>query len=145
MIKKKIAKNRKFTKSKVTANREKKTNSRKKAEIKNKRMTFIGKWYITEMEMWDERAFNCYQQAYVTIKQNGMGEFAFCVVEAYMNGEIVNDGGEKRWKFTFEGNDEYDPVSGKGWIKLKNANTIKGKIKFHNGDSSKFWAERAKK
>jgi flagellar hook assembly protein FlgD len=46
-------------------------------------------------------------------------------------------------EFTWDGNDENDEASGSGWLKLKDKNTLEGKIKFHHGDSSLFLAKRA--
>ncbi|MBH8573061.1 hypothetical protein I8752_08540 [Nostocaceae cyanobacterium CENA369] len=45
--------------------------------------------------------------------------------------------------FTWSGSDECDPASSSGWLKLKDENTLGGKIKLHGGDSSMFLARRA--
>ena len=47
------------------------------------------------------------------------------------------------FEFTWEGNDEMDPVSGSGWLRLKDKNTVEGRIKIHLGDGSLFLAKRA--
>ena len=44
--------------------------------------------------------------------------------------------------FTWEGSDEYDPISGTGTAKLGKDGRIKGTIKIKNGDSTTFVAER---
>ena len=46
-------------------------------------------------------------------------------------------------KTSFEGQDEYDPVSGRGWVIIED-DTLKGKIFFHAGDESGFKAKRTK-
>ncbi|MEW6207181.1 MAG: hypothetical protein AB1631_02370 [Acidobacteriota bacterium] len=106
-------------------------------------MKFAGTWHIYEMELWDEEYFNMEVQAYIRINSRGHGKFQFGLVSGSLYGGIVTEGTRKKFEFKWEGNDECDPARGSGWIKLKNENSIKGRIKFHQGDSSKFWAEKA--
>lgn len=107
-------------------------------------MKFAGTWHIEDMELWDEDYFNMEVQAYIKIRQDGIGEFQFGLVSGQIDGEVVGDGDEERFEFTWEGNDECDPASGNGWFRLESKNEIEGKIKIHFGDSSKFSAKRAK-
>lgn len=46
-------------------------------------------------------------------------------------------------EFTWEGNDESDPASGRGWAALEEDGSLRGHIYFHLGDDSGFWAVRA--
>lgn len=107
-------------------------------------MKFAGTWHIYEMEMWDADYFNMEVQAYIKINSQGLGDFQFGLVSGQIDGEVVREGSDERFEFTWEGNDECDPASGSGWVRLKDKNTMAGKIKFHLGDSSKFLARRAK-
>jgi hypothetical protein len=107
-------------------------------------MKFTGTWHIYEMEMWDEDYFNMEVQAYLKIDSEGHGDFQFGLVSGQIDGEIVKEGSDERFEFTWEGNDECDPASGGGSFRLKDADTLEGKIKFHLGDSSKFLAKRGK-
>ena len=91
------------------------------------------------MEMWDEDYFNMEVQAYIEIDEKDMGRFQFGLVSGYLDGETV---GSDTLEFTWDGNDECDEAQGSGWIKLEDENTLEGKIKFHLGDTSKFWAKR---
>lgn len=106
-------------------------------------MSFEGTWHITEMENWDEDYFNMEVQAYIEIDKRGSGNFQFGLVTGQIDGEVVKDGAGKKLEFTWEGGDENDEASGSGWLKLKDKNTLEGKIKFHGGDSSLFSANRA--
>ena len=101
-------------------------------------MKFVGVWHITEMEMWDEDYFNMETQAYIQIKQNGLGEFQFGLVSGQIDGDIVDYDGEERFEFTWDGSDELDPVSGSGWLRIVGDDMADGKIKIHLGDSSRF-------
>ena len=101
---------------------------------------FTGKWHICEMEMWDADYFNMEVQAYIEIDENEMGRFQFGLVAGELDGETV---GSDTLEFTWDGNDECDEAQGSGWIKLKDENSLEGKIKIHHGDSSTFQAKRA--
>jgi len=82
-------------------------------------------------------------QAYVEIDEKGSGDFQFGLVRGQINGEIVKDASGEKLEFTWDGNDENDEAFGSGWLKLKNKNTLEGRIKSHEGDSSLFSAKRA--
>lgn len=92
---------------------------------------FKGTWHIYEMETWDEDYFNMEVQAYIKIDPNGLGEFQFGLVSGQIDGEIVKDGTNERFEFSWEGQDECDEASGSGWLKLKDKDNIEGKIKLH--------------
>ena len=103
---------------------------------------FIGRWYIYEMEMWDEDYFNVETIAYVEIKANNQGNFQFGLVTGSLDGYLEKIGDQKRFAFTWDGNDEMDEVNGSGWIQLINEDKIEGMINFHHGDQSLFQARR---
>ena len=105
---------------------------------------YSGIWHIVEMEQWDEDYFNMEVQAYISIESNRLGHFQFGLVSGQIDGEIVKEDAVERFEFTWDGNDECDPAAGSGWLQLKNQDTMRGKIKFHLGDSSEFLAKRAR-
>ena len=101
---------------------------------------FEGLWHIYEMELWDADYFNMEVQAFIEIDSKGVGEFQFGLVSGSL--DIDEIGGDGRMEFTWSGSDENDEAFGSGWLELKDKNTLKGKIKFHQGDKSKFSAKR---
>jgi hypothetical protein len=46
-------------------------------------------------------------------------------------------------EFTWEGSDECDPASGRGWAVLEEDGSLRGHIYFHLGEDSGFQAVRA--
>ena len=64
-----------------------------------------------------------------------------CLVRWFCDGVDIN---ADVYTFTWDGNDENDPASGSGWLKLKDKNSVDGRIKFHQGDSSSLVAKRMK-
>ncbi len=113
---------------------------------KRKRMEFVGRWHIYEMEMWDEDYFNEEDQAYVTISKSDMGDFQFGYVSGSIDGKVVRYPGSpdvSRFEFSWNGVDENDPANGCGWIKQVSKDTIEGEFRIHCGDDSMFLARRA--
>lgn len=106
-------------------------------------MKYEGIWHIREMDLWDEDYFNMEVQAFFRIAANGIGDFQFGLVSGGLDGEVVKLGNMERFEFTWEGQDENVPAFGSGWLKLYGQDKVKGKIKFHLGDSSEFVAVRA--
>jgi len=106
-------------------------------------MKYEGVWHIIEMEMWDEKYFNMEVQAFIRVGSDGMGDFQFCLVSGVIDGEEVKTDNAEGFEFTWEGQDENDPVSGSGWLMLAGKDNVKGRIKFHLGESSEFLAVRA--
>lgn len=107
-------------------------------------MDFTGTWHIYEMEMWDEDYFDMEVQAYIRIDPNKSGDFQFGLVSGEIDGKVVKCLNGKRFEFTWEGNDECDPASGSGWVKIKEKDLLEGEIRIHNGESSGFMARKAK-
>jgi hypothetical protein len=96
----------------------------------------IGKWRITEMELWDKDDLDMIEPAYIHFKANGLGEFKFGCVACGIDCDFSDD------EFTFQGHDEMDPVSGSGWAELNDDRTLSGEISFHLGDESTFKAQK---
>jgi len=106
-------------------------------------MQYEGVWHIIEMDAWDEDYCNMEVQAFIQIGSNGIGNFQFGLVSGEMDGEIIKTGDTERFEFTWEGNDENDPVSGSGWLMFIGKDKLKGRIKFHLGDASGLFAIRS--
>lgn len=106
-------------------------------------MLYAGTWHILEMEMWDEDYFNMEVQAFIHIEPNGIGNFRFGLISGALDGEVIKIGQQERFEFTWEGQDENDPVLGSGWLKLSGKDKLRGSIKIHLGDRSALMAVRA--
>lgn len=112
-------------------------------ENKGKNTDFTGTWHIYEMELWDEDYFNMDVQAYIKIEPDNDGFFQFGLVCGEIDGRIVDYADGTRFEFTWEGNDECDPVSGFGWVRIREKDELEGEFRLHRGDSSTFLARKA--
>lgn len=111
---------------------------------KNKIMGFVGTWHIYDMEGWDEDYFNMEVQAYIKIESSNGGCFQFGLVCGDIDGKVIDHAGGERFEFTWEGNDECDPASGSGWVRIKDKDVLEGEFRLHGSDWSHFLARRAK-
>lgn len=80
--------------------------------------------------------------AYLQIENSGSGAFQFVLVSGSICGDFENSSEGTTFDFTWEGNDECDPVSGDGWLKTTDGKTGAGQIRLHGGDKYGFLAKR---
>ena len=104
--------------------------------------SFVGRWRIVEMELWDQDFVDLESPGHLTFARNGRGDLHFGAVNVALDWRLDTKGG--RVEFTFEGFDEGDEVSGRGWAELKDGK-LTGRITFHLGDESGFVARKAEK
>lgn len=115
--------------------------SSKRTEVLNRvKSSFIGRWRITEMEQWDQAFIDLVAPGHLTPSPGGRGLLCFGAVEATLDWRADADG--KRMDFSFEGFDEGDEISGRGWAHLDGM-TLTGRIFFHVGDESRFVARKS--
>jgi len=105
------------------------------------RNPYIGKWRITEMEMWDQDVIDMETEGYFLFKKDGLGFFQFGLVQGQIDYRIEKTGEVERLEFSWEGQDENDSALGRGWVIMKN-DLLEGRFYFHLGDDSWFNAKR---
>ena len=104
---------------------------------------YSGKWRIFEMEMWDQDFIDLEIEGHFTFEKDELGSFQFGLVQGQLDYRIEDIDGLERLEFSWEGSDENDPASGRGWVIIE-GDLINGKIYFHLGDSSWFKAKKSK-
>ena len=102
---------------------------------------FYGHWRIVEMEMWDQDFIDAEVQGYFHFDDDDGGEFQFGYVHGYMDCRWTTKNGKDFVEFSFEGNDEMDPTSGRGFATIEK-NVLDGRLFFHEGDESGFKASK---
>ena len=104
---------------------------------------FMGNWRITEMEVWDRDYIDMEVPGYIRIDSEGTGQFQFGLVSGDIDGRAEQCGGSPCFAFSWSGQDEDDPASGRGWAVVE-AGDLRGRIYLHLGDDSAFLAVRGK-
>jgi hypothetical protein len=101
---------------------------------------FQGRWRIAETDLWDNEALDLIGPAFLEIKGQE-GEMRFIAVQAWLDIRYDVRAGKPLAEFSWEGVDEGDQRSGRGWIAIGTADRLVGHLYFHMGDDSGFVCE----
>jgi hypothetical protein len=102
---------------------------------------FTGRWRILEMELWDSKTIDLDVEGHFTFGKSRQGDFQFICVRGFMDCRYSEDPQGPRVDFSWEGQDEDMPSSGRGWAILA-GDCIEGRVFTHNADDSSFRACR---
>jgi len=81
--------------------------------------------------------------AFIQFGKNRTGSLRFIAVEGWMDWREGHRDERSSLEFTWDGNDEGDHASGRGWAALEEDGSLRGHIYFHLGDDSGFRALRS--
>ena len=79
---------------------------------------FVGRWRIVEMDVWDKDFLDLVETAHLTFKGAADGEIAFGALKGFLDVRHGTRDGSACAEFSWDGNDENDPASGRGWVVL---------------------------
>jgi len=105
-------------------------------------MQISGRWRIEEMDLWDRDALDLVQPAFIEFGRDRSGSFGFIAVEGWLDCHEAQIDGKPGIEFSWQGYDDGDQVSGRGWTVLGEDRFLRGRIFFHQGDDSGFRAAR---
>jgi hypothetical protein len=100
-----------------------------------------GKWRIVDTEVWDQDALDLLEPAFIELRPDQTGNFGLIAVNGWLDCRSSMTDGRLSVEFSWEGKDEGDEASGRGWAVLQDDGTLRGHIYFHMGDDSSFLAE----
>lgn len=106
-------------------------------------MSLMGRWRIVEMDLWDMEDIDLVEPGYIEFSGDQTGHFRLVAVQGYLDCRPGPMRERPHVDFTWEGDDEGDRVSGRGWATLDPDGSLRGHIYFHLGDDSAFRALRA--
>jgi hypothetical protein len=101
----------------------------------------VGLWRIVEADMWDRDYLDLVGPATMTIGDDGRGEIVFGAIEASLDIKYRLES----IRFTWEGSDEGDRISGAGSAELLEDGSITIEFTIHQGDEAVLKARRADK
>jgi hypothetical protein len=102
----------------------------------------IRRWRIEDMDLWNRDALDLVAPAFIEFRSDDTGEFGFTAVRVWMDCREAAIDDRPGVEFSWDGNDECDPASGRGWAALQSDGSLAGHIYFHMGDDSAFRAKR---
>ncbi|MGW3473330.1 hypothetical protein ACWDKQ_33845 [Saccharopolyspora sp. NPDC000995] len=103
-------------------------------------MSLAGRWRIVEMDEWDQDDVDLEGPGFIEFAEDGTGQFGFIAVHGWMDCRSTERDGRPCVEFSWEGHDEGDQVSGRGWATLAAEDTLEGHLFIHMGDDSGFRA-----
>lgn len=98
---------------------------------------FAARWRIVSISNWDQDFVDEEEEGYLEFDSKGCGEFHFGYVHGQMDVRVTTRDGAPAIEWTWEGNDEMDPVQGRGWAVIVDGE-LHGMLFFHQGDESAF-------
>jgi len=81
-------------------------------------------------------------RAFIGFDADGSGEFAFGFVQGFIDHRLLERNGKPGVEWTWEGNEEMDDVSGRGWAVLHHDRLLKGMFFIHQGHETDFVAKK---
>ena len=104
---------------------------------------FVGHWRITDLEGFDADYADMGGPAKLKISTRGTGTMNFGAVEAEIDCKM-DELDDRVLRFTFEGMDEGDQISGRGFCSVT-GDELMGRVFRHYGDAFGFKAKRMEK
>lgn len=102
---------------------------------------YLGTWRIIEMEQWEQDSTDLVVPGYITFREDHLGAFQFGAVHGEIDYRIESYQETTRLEFSWEGEDDMDPVRGRGWAIIADGQ-LQGRIYFDEGDESGFTTEK---
>ena len=105
---------------------------------------FIGYWKITSMEAWDIDYIDLVVPGFIEFERHNnrlMGRFQFGTVDGWLDCRVRTLAGQSYVEWSWEGRNDNDPGSGRGWARLENGKLL-GRLFIHASDDSAFEAEK---
>jgi hypothetical protein len=100
-----------------------------------------GRYRITSTEVWDSEALDLVEPAFIRFDGERDGEFRMIAIVGDLDCRHGTRDGRPSVEFSWEGMDEMDEASGRGWAVLEEDGSLNGRLFFHQGDDSAFTAE----
>lgn len=101
-----------------------------------------GRWRITEMDNWYQEDVDLVQPGFIEFDADRLGSLGFIAVEGSLDYRVADHEGRPGAEFTWQGFDDDNEASGRGWVAINPDGTLEGHIYFHLGDESGFRAAR---
>jgi hypothetical protein len=102
---------------------------------------FLGEWRITATGLWAPADLDEFAPAHITFSANRHGKLALIAIEADIDYRVVRRDGKPAVEFSWQGSDDGQPISGRGWALLGDGQ-IAGRLFIHQGDETSFTAKR---
>jgi hypothetical protein len=94
------------------------------------------------MDLWEQDDVDLVAPGFIEFGKDHEGSLGFIAVQGGIDWRDAPRDGRPGVEFTWEGFDEGDPVTGRGWVVMDEGGSLRGHLYFHLADDSGFRAER---
>jgi hypothetical protein len=95
---------------------------------------WTGRWRIVETDLWDEDSIDLLEPAYIEFGAGRLGSMVVGALQAGVDYRIGQRDGISILEFSWIGDDDGHPASGRGWAQLEPDDAIRVKLFIHQGD-----------
>ena len=93
------------------------------------------------MDLFDANDIDLLGPAFIELRRDHAGSFQFLAIEGSMDCRAAMRDGRVGVEFSWDGTDECDQASGRGWAFLNDDRSLAGHIFIHMGHDTGFVAE----
>jgi len=93
------------------------------------------------MDAWDKSYIDLVETGFIEFKPDESGEFRFGAVHGWIFFIVEKIGEVERLAFTWEGKNDSDTASGRGWVEIS-GDRLNGHLFIHASDDSAFKAKK---
>jgi hypothetical protein len=101
----------------------------------------LGRWRIVGMDLWEQEDVDLVAPGFIEFGRGHEGSLGFIAVQGVIDWRDAVRDGRPAAEFSWEGFDEGDPATGRGWAVVEEEGSLRGHIYFHLADDSGFRAE----
>jgi len=102
---------------------------------------FRGRWRIVSTDVWERKDLDDLGPAQITFGPDRTGELRMIAIEASVDYRVATRDGVPIAEFSWEGDDDGNPTSGRGWARLDGQRLV-GRLFIPQGDEAEFVAKR---
>lgn len=98
--------------------------------------TWRGRWRIVETDLWSDDAIDLLEPAHIDLAADGSGTLVVGALQADLDCRPGTRDGVLTLEFSWLGDDDGHPVSGRGWAQRQDGDALRIKLYIHQGDET---------
>ena len=105
--------------------------------------SFNGRWRTVETDLWADDTIDLLEPAYIEFENDRLGSMVVGALQAGLDFRVGKRDGQPTVEFSWIGDDDLHPVSGRGWAQLEADDRLRVQLYIHQGDETSMLATRA--
>jgi hypothetical protein len=97
---------------------------------------WTGRWHLVESDLWGDDSIDLLGQAYIELGPDRLGYLMVGALQADVDYRIVERDGISMVEFSWIGDDDGHPASGRGSAQLQSDGTLRIQLHIHRGDEA---------